>query len=219
MSQQEKFSKRIFDLLAASGYTQTELARYLGLKSQTISHWISGRSTPTFDRLEAIARYFHLSVSELLGDIDPDESPSPSIIFHSVSDDLTQIPYGSEVRVELRTAPEVGDIVLYQSEGAERLLRLAAYKDGISVLMSDRPGDPPVIASDSEREIVGTATAILLKKTKKETASTAIDTASTAMDNGMNSSELYHDLGEVSTWQLENTGGCLALSVVPLCRN
>lgn len=194
MSQQEKFSKRIFDLLAASGHTQTELARYLGLKSQTVSHWISGRSTPTFDRLEAIARYFHMSVSELLGEGDPEENPSPSIIFRCVSDDLSQIPSGSEVRVELRTAPEIGDIVLYQSEGVERLLRLAAYKDGISVLMSDRSGEPPVIARDSAREIVGTATAILLKKAKKETASTAIDTASTVRDNEVNSSELYHEL-------------------------
>lgn len=47
-----------------------------------------------------------------------------------------------------------------------RFLRLAAYKDGISVLMSDLDNDPPVIATQ-ESEILGTATAILLK-TKKE---------------------------------------------------
>ena len=53
-----------------------------------------------------------------------------------------------------------------------RFLRLAAYKDGISVLMSDLDHDPPVIAT-SEDEIIGTATAILLRDTKKEPASDA----------------------------------------------
>lgn len=64
-----------------------------------------------------------------------------------------------------------------------RFLRLAAYKDGISVLMSDLDNDPPVIATQ-ENEILGTATAILLK-TKKEPdpAGTESDSLSENKDN------------------------------------
>lgn len=174
------FSTRISNLLADSGYKQTDLAKYLGLKSQTVSAWISGRAFPTYDKLESVARFFRMSVPELLGG-DPEKSPAPSLVFTQDRDDIDRIPSGSDVRVEIRTDPEIGDIVLYKSGDKARLLRLAAYRDGISVLMSDRPGDPPVIARDADREIVGTATEIILKKTKKEAA--PVGESGTASEN------------------------------------
>ena len=76
------FSKRIQDLLNDNDRTQTDLAKYLGINSQTVSHWIAGRSYPNYEKLESIARYFRLSVPELLSDSPPQEEiPSPSLTF------------------------------------------------------------------------------------------------------------------------------------------
>lgn len=188
------FSTRISNLLADSGYKQTDLAKYLGLKSQTVSAWISGRAFPTYDKLEAIARFFRMSVPELLGGAS-ESSPSPSLVFVQEEDNIASIPRGSEVRVELRTEPEIGDIVLYKTGEEARLLRLAAYRDRISVLMSDKAGDTPVIARDEDREIVGTATAILLKKSKKRTASSCdLEAAPSSGDYDLrNSSSIQKD--------------------------
>lgn len=109
--------------------------------------------------------------------------------------EIAQIAPGSDVRVELRTRPEIGDVVLYKSGDNARLLRLAAYRDGISVLMSDKPGDAPVISRDSDEEIVGTATAILLKKSKKRTASSCdLEAAPSSGDYDLrNSSPIQKD--------------------------
>lgn len=159
-----------------------------------MSAWISGRAFPTYDKLESVARFFRMSVPELLGGAS-ESSPSPSLVFVQEENNLASIPRGSEVRVELRTEPEIGDIVLYKNFKEARLLRLAAYRDRISVLMSDAPGDPPVIARDEDREIVGTATAILLKKSKKRTASSCdLEAAPSSGDYDLrNSSSIQKD--------------------------
>ena len=188
------FATRISNLLADSGYKQTDLAKYLGLKSQTVSAWISGRAFPTYDKLESVARFFRMSVPELLGG-DPVKYPSPSLVFTQNKNDINQIPLGSDVRIELQTKPDIGDVVLYKTGEEARLFRLAAYRDGISVLMSDKAGETPVIARDEDREIVGTATAILLKKSKKRTASSCdLEAAPSSGDYDLrNSSSIQKD--------------------------
>lgn len=189
------FSVRLQNLLSDTGYKQVDLAKYLGLKPATISAWISEKAFPTYDKLESIARFFRMSVPELLGG-DPEKAPSPSLIFHQDRDNISQIPSGADVSVEIRAVPEVGDIVLYKSGDEARFLRLAAYRDGISVLMSDKPGDPPVISKDSDSEIIGTATAILLKRQKK-TASDGRSETGVPGEETSSSTIIYHDDREV----------------------
>lgn len=162
----EKFGKRIQSLLDMKDKSQSDLARYLGIKSSTVSLWVNGKASPTLDRLDSIARFFRLETKDLFTDIDPSDAASPHMTVINSSSDIMQIPFGASVRVEIGTQPDIGDIVLYRSGDLMRFLRLAAYKDGISVLMSDLDNDHPVIATQ-ESEILGTATAILLK-TKKE---------------------------------------------------
>lgn len=162
----EKFGKRIQSLLDIKGKSQSDLARYLGIKSSTVSLWVNGKASPTLDRLDSVARFFRLETKDLFTDTDPSDAASPHMTVINSSNDIMQIPFGASVRVDIGTQPDIGDIVLYKSGDLMRFLRLAAYKDGISVLMSDLDNDPPVIATQ-ESEILGTATAILLK-TKKE---------------------------------------------------
>lgn len=176
--------KRISDLLRDTGHTQLELARYLSVKPAAVSVWISGRGYPQYERIISIARFFRLSLPQFFSESPPDEMSSPSILFIQDQEDLRQIPPGSIVRVEIRTRPEIGDIVLYQSGQVHRLLRLAAYRDGIYVLESDNKSSPPVIARESESEIAGTAAAIILKKDKKIAATVA------AMTDDRNESDM-----------------------------
>lgn len=164
--------KRIQYLLDCREKSQSDLARYLGIKASTVSIWVAGKANPTFDKLESIARFFRMSLPDLVSDRDPSEATSPHITIVNDRSDLQQIPFGAAINVDLGIRPDIGDIVLYKSGDKMRFLRLAAYKDGISVLMSDLDHDPPVIAT-SEDEIIGTATAILLRDTKKEPASDA----------------------------------------------
>ena len=63
--------------------------------------------------------------------------------------------------------------------------------------MSDDPAEPPIITKDEDREIVGTATAILLKKSKKRTASSCdLEAAPSSGD---------YDLRNSSSIQKDNT--------------
>lgn len=168
----EKFGKRLQFLLDSKDKSQSDLARYLGIKASTVSLWVNGKASPPLDRLDSVARFFRLNVKDLFDDADPSKATSPHITIINDRSDLQQIPFGAAINVDLGIRPDIGDIVLYKSGDKMRFLRLAAYKDGISVLMSDLDHDPPVIAT-SEDEIIGTATAILLRDTKKEPASDA----------------------------------------------
>ena len=195
------FSKRLADLLADSGRSQVDLAKYLGVKPATVSVWLNGKGFPQFDKLEPIARFFRITVPDLLGDTAPQDIPSPYLIYYQDRTDLAAIPRGSEVRIELQTEPEIGDIVLYKSFEEEQLLRLAAYRDKISVLMSDDPKATPIISRDEDREIVGTATAILLKKAKKEPAPVGVSGADSAENKDNSNNLLYHEKLETSNYE------------------
>ena len=48
--------------------TQGELAEKLGVAKSTISMWENGARKPSYEMLEAIADYFNVNISHLLGD-------------------------------------------------------------------------------------------------------------------------------------------------------
>lgn len=64
------FSEVLKDLRLEKGVTQTELAKYCGVSSQCISSLEVGRRNPTGSTLEAISKYFNVSVDFLLGRTD-----------------------------------------------------------------------------------------------------------------------------------------------------
>lgn len=60
--------KRIKLLLKHGESTQRNLAHFCYKTSETkISRIINGKTEPTLEQLEDIARYFHLTIDELLG--------------------------------------------------------------------------------------------------------------------------------------------------------
>ena len=61
-----EFCKKLQDLRKSRGLTQEELAEKLYVSRTAISKWESGRGYPSIDSLQAIARFFCVSVDELL---------------------------------------------------------------------------------------------------------------------------------------------------------
>ena len=61
-----EFNEKLQELRKQKGLTQEELAEKLYVSRTAISKWESGRGYPSIDSLKAIARFFSVTVDELL---------------------------------------------------------------------------------------------------------------------------------------------------------
>ena len=61
-----EFNQKLQDLRKQKGLTQEELAKALFVSRTAISKWESGRGYPNIDSIKAIAKFFHITVDELL---------------------------------------------------------------------------------------------------------------------------------------------------------
>ncbi len=61
------FGRQLKELRQARGMTQRALGEALGFCNQTVSFWESGRHEPDYDSLIKIAKFFEISIDELLG--------------------------------------------------------------------------------------------------------------------------------------------------------
>ena len=61
-----EFHKKLQDLRKQKGITQEELAAALFVSRTAISKWESGRGYPNIDSLKAIAKFFSVTIDELL---------------------------------------------------------------------------------------------------------------------------------------------------------
>ena len=61
-----EFNKKLQELRKQKGLTQEELAQLLYVSRTAISKWESGRGYPNIDSLKAIAKFFGITIDELL---------------------------------------------------------------------------------------------------------------------------------------------------------
>ena len=61
-----EFHEKLQELRKRKGLTQEELAEYLFVSRAAVSKWESGRGYPNIDSLKAIAKFFGVTVDELL---------------------------------------------------------------------------------------------------------------------------------------------------------
>ena len=61
-----EFNEKLQELRKAKGMTQEELAEALYVSRTAISKWESGRGYPSIDSLKAIAKFFRVTIDELL---------------------------------------------------------------------------------------------------------------------------------------------------------
>ena len=61
-----EFNEKIQELRKSKGLTQEELAEALYVSRTAISKWESGKGYPSIDSLKEIAKYFSVTIDELL---------------------------------------------------------------------------------------------------------------------------------------------------------
>ncbi len=69
----EGFSERLKKFRAIEGLTQEELAVKLGISPQAVSKWETGKSLPETGMIVPMAKLFHISADELLGNVSSPE--------------------------------------------------------------------------------------------------------------------------------------------------
>ena len=62
-----EFNEKLQKLRKEQSLTQEELAEKLFVSRTAISKWESGRGYPSIDSLKVIAKYFHVTIDELIG--------------------------------------------------------------------------------------------------------------------------------------------------------
>lgn len=71
--------QRIFETMEKRGLKSTQLSKYTGIPTSTISAWKTKNSSPSSDKISIIAEFLGVSVSYLLG-IDVPESEENTIV-------------------------------------------------------------------------------------------------------------------------------------------
>lgn len=71
------FSKNLSHYVALSGKTQLEIATAIGVIHQTFNTWIRGKALPRMDKIQLLAEYFNIQMSDLIEDkpaaeVEPD---------------------------------------------------------------------------------------------------------------------------------------------------
>ena len=75
------FAIRLKELREESGYSQSVLARKLGVRQSTVGMWESGQNKPQNSKLEMLASIFNVSTDYLLGRSDERGKNAEDTIF------------------------------------------------------------------------------------------------------------------------------------------
>lgn len=84
------FAQNLARLLQHSGESQASLARLLGVSTSTVSSWICAEKMPRMDKIEAIARHFEVTKSELLEGSDAITTSDFTYALHNEVGTLTE---------------------------------------------------------------------------------------------------------------------------------
>lgn len=82
------FTKNLNSYIEASGKTQLEIAKSIGVSPQTFNTWCKGIAIPRMGKVQALADYFHINKSDL---IEEKSGTQPTTIAaHLDTDDLSE---------------------------------------------------------------------------------------------------------------------------------
>ena len=88
MTNRETFKQNLIELIAQSGRNQQDLADYLNVGKQTVSSWVNGKSYPRADVMERIAKYFNVTLPDLVYNPKDRRAESEIIfMFHRLPDE------------------------------------------------------------------------------------------------------------------------------------
>lgn len=66
LGNKEILSKNLKKYITMSGKDRRELAKIWGFPYSTVSEWVNGRKYPRIDRIETMANYFGIQMSDLI---------------------------------------------------------------------------------------------------------------------------------------------------------
>lgn len=69
--QKQIFTRNLNSYIEASGKTQLEIAKTIGVSPQTFNTWCKGIAIPRMGKVQALADYFHINKSDLIEDKAP----------------------------------------------------------------------------------------------------------------------------------------------------
>ena len=78
LGKREIFSRNLRHYIDACGKDRRELAEIWGFPYSTVSEWISGRKYPRIDKIEVMADYFKIQMSDLIEDHSEDNKEAAS---------------------------------------------------------------------------------------------------------------------------------------------
>lgn len=125
LSKQE-FGRRLYSLMLARGWNQSELARQANLPRDSISNYIRGRSLPTPKSLQMLADGLGMRPADVL----------PTIIERATSED--------DPALEMRVSPAAPNAAWLR---VNRLVSLTTASKVIELINQDRIGDKPAHAT------------------------------------------------------------------------
>ena len=79
----ELFRKNLKRLIEQKGLTQTKLAELLGIKSQSVNLWVSGKTLPGGARLQVLAKILGVTVNELMYEATTASEPKEDMVMIS----------------------------------------------------------------------------------------------------------------------------------------
>ena len=103
-----KFNEKLLKLRKEKGLSQEELGMEMQVSRQTISKWETGQSYPDFTRLVMLSDFFHMTLDELVKDIDVQEVRENSFInekvdsIYRVSQDVDSIIQNKTLKAILK---------------------------------------------------------------------------------------------------------------------
>lgn len=83
MGKKEEIGLRIRTMRKSRRMTQEDLARAIGQSASSITMYETGRRSPDYETLEALADVFNVPLTSIIGDDIPVQSPAPA-----ASDDI-----------------------------------------------------------------------------------------------------------------------------------
>lgn len=69
--QKRIFARNLNSYIEASGKTQLEIAKSIGVSPQTFNTWCKGIAIPRMGKVQALADYFRINKSDLIEDKEP----------------------------------------------------------------------------------------------------------------------------------------------------
>ena len=103
----QDISHRIRELRLANNLEQTEVADYLGYKSDTtVSKWENGKNLPTGAKLSKLAALFNTTTDYILHGKDITPTASPDSLTQQITDKVVQLTQDNK-KIVLRTSEEL----------------------------------------------------------------------------------------------------------------